>query len=74
MTSRIFNARGIFSWTAIAMRKVIKVVNAHFPVSFISFISDSQAEVPVSYMGRFAPHREMCKILRNVQPEIDARM
>ncbi|KRY51402.1 hypothetical protein T03_8992 [Trichinella britovi] len=33
-----------------------------------------QAEVPVSYMGRFAPHREMCKIRRNVQPEIDARM
>ncbi|KRY02094.1 hypothetical protein T03_18094, partial [Trichinella britovi] len=41
------------------MRKVIKVANAHFPVSFISFSSDSQAEVPVSYMGRFAPHREM---------------
>ncbi|KRX29495.1 hypothetical protein T06_17030 [Trichinella sp. T6] len=36
--------------------------------------SDSQAEVPVSFMGRFAPHREMCKIRRNVQPEIDARM
>ncbi|KRY03991.1 hypothetical protein T12_12822 [Trichinella patagoniensis] len=56
------------------MRKVIKVVNAHFPVSFISFSSDSQAEVPVSNMGRFAPHREMRKMRRSVQPEIDARM
>ncbi|KRX84543.1 hypothetical protein T12_15966 [Trichinella patagoniensis] len=38
------------------------------------FSSDSQAEVPVSNMGKFAPHREMRKIRRSVQPEIDARM
>ncbi|KRY02685.1 hypothetical protein T12_16369 [Trichinella patagoniensis] len=36
--------------------------------------SDSQAEVPVFNMGKFAPHREMRKIRRSVQPEIDARM